>query len=280
LLLVPSNACSVWVDADRVQCEQPADCLEDRTGVADLSCIAGVCRTVESSDDGDGDCPDVETVSQGWVGIYNPSSGKRIAGASVRLCNGLDAACSDPVFDGITGPDGKVPISVPPAFSTGFYEVWAEDYVPIVVTAIRPVLVDRRGVPIPTPFDDDPGPLMAIPLLSEFERNGLYALLGGTNDPTRGAPAADLAPCLFEGKRRQIGLDLIDDASLSWCLVDGLPTQGADIVRDGVCGFINARPGFGTMTVTDLDTDEVVATAPILIRAGWISSVPISTETE
>jgi hypothetical protein len=186
-----------------------------------------------------------------------------VSGVRLDLCATDDVDCSHPFATNTTEANGEATVTVP-LEATSF-----DGYVRWTKAGWTPGMGFLKNPPIAgTPAEVLVFP-MEIPLISDSR--WVFAGLG-EGDPERGSAFVRLLDCAGNPAAGVlVTLDAADDGTgvyysrggpLSW------PAEVPYSTDDGWAVFMNVPPGPVTATAVTVDTEEVVGTVDLLVRAG------------
>jgi hypothetical protein len=284
LLLLPTGACSVILEAETVQCTQSEDCAG--IGADGATCVEGLCRvgaaTASGGGGAGGGAADPKWGCLGkvvWdeedptVPVAHSATFRRLFGEApivdmkVTACTPLDAECQEPVASGTTDDTGRVDLALFKGFG-GFMvpepPASFPEMSPSVVVVSPPLSGENSlGVPVHLTSIDELG--FAAEILEVVPNPELGHIFGLTMDCTQ-QPAGGIS----------VKVDTVSAETVTYYLnASGLPSKTAgETSVTGNAGFVNVPPGYVTVTATSAEVGKV-GTLTVLVRAGFITFVPV-----
>jgi hypothetical protein len=276
-IAMATPACSVLMDPERVQCEQPADCGD--LGFDGAECVEGTCRVLAGAGGGGGSV-DPRWACVGatqWPGsdpsmpTTHRTTFRRLFGESpiadmdVTACTQLDAGCQQPVDAGTTDAMGTVELALFYGFS-GYLRPQAPasfpEMTPSLVVTSPPVGVGNFSAP--------------VHLTSVSELDLAAQLLEVTPNPELGHLFGLAVDCdSADAGGVSVEVDKVSPETVKFYLQNGLPTKTAtETYPSGDFGFANLPPGFVTVTATSRDAGKM-GVLTVLIQPGSITYVPL-----
>lgn len=259
-----TSACSLYVDADRVQCKTDAECSERGPAFAGSTCRNSLCQPI---------------IDETWTCLDQPASGdtssatvhvnlnvvdllseKPLAALSLTLCAKLDANCSFPIAQYQSNDAGQIDVEMPSGFD-GYFQA--------VGTGIYPTLI----FPPNTSKQRAPSTLPIVPA-SFF--GTMFRGLGVTSiGDERSVILTTALDCLG---RPAPGMILdgkpTDDNTVSYVLQGGLPSPTAPTTDDtGSGGFVNIKAGSAVITSTIAASNRLAGTVGVQTRTGYLTMV-------
>jgi hypothetical protein len=260
LAVSAAAACSVVVDADRVQCKSDVDCTGRGGAFADSMCVASLCQP-----DSRWSCLDETPTPSTETGPFAVAmrtqdllTQQPKAGVKAELCNKVDVDCSAPLFTTTSDATGLLTLQVPGAFS-GYVLLQAPDVLPGLYFFNPSIDRDQEIPPI----------LMPTPLANSL----LVAQIGGTQGPNHGHALVMAEDCngSFAAGVSYATADG-DAMTKTFYSVSGLPSASATTTdSDGYGGMINLPSGAVTLTGDLAAKERTIGTISLLVRAGAIS---------
>lgn len=255
-------------------CQTTADCLAKRPDL-DLVCSQRLCVTnpvpvdLQAEQWGCTQLPgrvaDIAITHNLALILSDVNEGKRIAGAKVRLCSGLDVGCqfdpSDALTSKMTDSEGLVSFDVPDGF-TGFVLYEKEGFVPGIqmFDDVNVELIKRL-------------PGYALGKASDIAL--LASLAGGsTYDPSQGLIDLYVENCLRQPAANVRGvLDRLGPQTVEYYYAGALPSATVSASDSGGHGgFLNVPPGLLTISVRMLGETENLGRITVITRAGHVST--------
>jgi len=255
------TACSLAVNADRVQCKTKADCTSRGGLFSNAVCSNSVCQV-----DPTWACLATPAATSMQSAPYQISVGLRdlitqapVSGAQVRLCHKIDVDCAAPVSTATSDGAGDVTFSVDAPTAAGYVTVQADGYVQTLYFFNPPIDHDQTIPP--------------ISLASPTANAGLIFQLGSqpvaghgsivvSSADCTGAPAASVSYSTPNG----------DGATTAFYTVGSLPETTATATdAGGYGGLINVPAGAATLTATLTSPHAVLGTISMLVRDGAIT---------
>ena len=264
-------ACSVVLDAPKVQCASDRDCTARGPTFAGAVCVQGFCQSPTSA----------RWACLGQPAARPPASGGEVAvtmefydsvrtdqavrGIEVRPCARLDVTCTAPLGAAVASDnDGRATVTVPSGFD-GYLEMKGPGVVP--------------GL-----FFFSPAPTAAatyrIALVTPESFAGLAQAVGASLDPAQGHAFLFALDCARTFGTFADGVSYeaepVGDATRAFYLRDRLPSTSATTTDPGgVGGFANLPPGVVSLRGRVAATGDATGSVGLLIRAGTISYAPI-----
>ncbi|HVH41502.1 MAG TPA: hypothetical protein VM925_04135 [Labilithrix sp.] len=283
-------ACSLSLDADRVQCKRQEDCSGHGLDARAI-CIAGVCSepaVVVEIDAGDAEAPDARTEDPVWgclddlppaiepdptvpvrslARFYAILNSTPLAGLPVKACLPTDLTCAEPLGASVTGANGFVAFDLYHGF-TGYLDISPSAEEPDIMPSVFYVqpIPDKN---VPASEERPPGANLVkhseFAFLSgsvgkEVKQEYGHLLFGALN-----CQSAFVANTI--GRAEPISVDtftIYTDAAGTPSLTAGKTTDS------GQGGYINLPPGMVTVTL-NRDDGRRIATREVLIRKGSIT---------
>jgi len=255
------SACSLAVNADRVQCNTKADCAARGGEFLNASCIDSVCQ------------PDPT-----WACLSRPAMASTQAppyrisltvvdlvtqtpfpNAQVQLCRKIDVDCAMPIATATSDAAGALTFSVEMADFAGYVAVQANGVVPTLYFFNPPIDHDQVIPPISLA-----SPAANLGLLLQLGRQaiaGRGSIVLSSADCT-GAPAAGVSYATLDG----------DAMTSTFYTVGGLPAATATATdAGGYGGIINVPSGAATVSATLARPSADLGTISLLVRDGAIT---------
>jgi hypothetical protein len=281
-----SAACSLVVDADRVQCSTDGDCV--RAGVdPHATCIAHVCTaSVVDVDAGEVDAGDIAWRCIGKlpplaaeqstpsvtikINLFDVITNEVRPGLPLRACSWSDPTCLAPVRDSATMTDdgGNAQLLVPIGFR-GFVDV-----APTASQDILPALV--AIAPMPDYADAAALSMNArMPLLTNDELAFLLSSVQKSAGPEYGHLFFNALDCLGRGSA---GLTVhvktqSPETFVFYTDPEGTPSlTQQETSSAGYGGYMNLPPGPAIVTMSQ-STGAIIGTQQIVLRAKSITYV-------
>ena len=192
----------------------------------------------------------------GDVALSDIVSGDPMADIDISVCALSDPDCANPMGSATTDEFGNAPIDV---------------------TTAEPIYFEMSGTSFPTTLGVVHAPFEASFLSTwtvlDLETLDLFLSLatgGGTAMAGRGHVGLRIVDCInVRAEDVTFELDIADaQTSLAYFNATGLPDLSLTATTSsGEAGFANVPPGEGTLTVKVAETDEVITTRTVLIRA-------------
>lgn len=257
------GACSVLVDANRVQCSENAECTKRGPAFADSVCSAGVCEAPPLSKQWN--CPALPTNQTPsyklTLHLTDAVSVKPLPGVDASLCRKLDINCDNPVTVGVSDAKGDVTMQVDAAFD-GYVMLIGSMLVSELYTFSAPMSgnLDARAS-----------------LLTSKAAAGLAQAAGGAWLADRGLVLLDTTDC--EGKAvANVSYSVTgpkDASSYVFYTVTNFPTNDATATDEsGYGGVVNLLPGVATIAATlasGTANERAVGNVSLNVRAGFIT---------
>lgn len=253
-------ACSLTVNAERVQCRTKADCESRGGAFANANCIDFVCKAdpaweclSERSTPSTQHPPFHVVVTLADLVTRTP-----VANAQIKLCRKLDVDCTTPVSTATSDANGGVTLSVDTADFTGYLAVQASGIVPTLYFFNPPVDRDQA---------------ITVSLTSPIAYGGLLFQLGRQpiaghgsivilSADCTGAPAAGVTYSTANG----------DGVTAAFYTVASLPTLSATATGpDGYGGLINVPAGAATVATSLVSPHTDLGTISLLVQDGAIT---------
>jgi hypothetical protein len=260
LVVGAATACSVLVDADRVQCTSDTDCTSRGGAFSESMCVKSLCQP-----DSRWSCLDDTPTPSTAVGPFavvmqttDLLTQQPRANVKADLCNKVDVECSTPLYTATSDATGFLTMQVPSAFS-GYVLLQAPDLLPGLYFFNPPIDRDQEIPPI----------LMPTPLAN----NLLVGQIGGTQGPNHGNALITAHDCqgTFADGVTFVTADG-DAMTKTFYSSRGLPSASATATdSDGYGGMINLPSGAVTVTGSLSANGRTVGTISLLVRAGGIS---------
>jgi hypothetical protein len=253
-------ACTLTVNADRVQCSTSADCVSRGGAFANARCVDSVCKAD----------PAWECLSaQATPSTQNPPfriavtlrdliTQMPVANAQVKLCRKIDVDCATPAGTAVSDGSGGVTFSVDMIDFAAYLAVQADGIVPTLYFFNPPIDHDQA---------------VLISLASPAANVGLLLQLGRQPIPGHGnvvilaadctgAPAAGVSYATTSG----------DGMTSSFYTVKSLPTVTATATdADGYGGLVNVPVGAATVTASLANPRADLGTISLLVQDGAIT---------
>jgi hypothetical protein len=260
LVVSAATACSVLVDADRVQCRSDTDCTSRGGAFSDSMCVQSLCQP-DSRWSCLGGTPTPSTAPGPFAVTMHTSdllTQQPRANVQADLCNKVDVECSTPLYTATSDATGLVTMQVPGAFS-GYVLLQAPDVLPGLYFFNPPIDHDQEIPPI----------LMPTPLAN----NLLVGQIGGTQGPNHGNALITAHDCQGAAAAGVTFATADGDAmTKTFFSSRGLPSASATATdSDGYGGMINLPSGAVTVTGSLSADGRTVGTISLLVRAGGIS---------
>ncbi|HET9958284.1 MAG TPA: hypothetical protein VFQ61_27505, partial [Polyangiaceae bacterium] len=231
------TACSLSIDADRVQCKETADCRALGQAFSDTVCINQICRA-----DPKWACLDdpEPIVSEGTgpfevklplIVLNAPAPNNKLPGASVKVCTRLDGDCLNPLDTLESDEDGILNLTLNANFS-GYLEVQKQGFTTTLYFFNPPITRSQT--------------LANLSLSPTQLREGIVGLLQAS--PERGDILVQALDCTGKqapGVRLELGEGKTSQAeAIQYYLEDNTPARGRDETDvTGYGGFLNVNPG-------------------------------------
>jgi hypothetical protein len=263
--LSSSLACSLTINADRVQCRSDGDCTSRGPEFADSVCIGNLCQVPPAWA-----CLDTAPTPSTELPPYPVKmhavdliSRAPVPNVSAQLCRKIDVDCAMPVATATSDSAGSFMFSIDANFS-GYVTLLNDAYVPTLYF-FNPAVDRAQEIP-------------PISLASPFANAGLLLQLGRQALPDRGnvvvqsfdctgQPAADVRYSTPSG----------DEMTAPFYTVDGLPTATATATdKGGYGGVINLPMGSATVVATLTKPMATLATISVLVRSGAITYTQVA----
>jgi len=136
LICNATSACSLYVDANRVQCKTDTDCSGRGPAFAGSTCNDSLCEPVIDETWTCLDQPASNDSSSTTVhvnlNVVDLLSEKPLSGLSLTLCSKLDANCSFPIAQYASNDGGQIDVEMPAGF---------DGYLQAEGTGIYPTLI-------------------------------------------------------------------------------------------------------------------------------------------
>jgi hypothetical protein len=198
-----------------------------------------------------------------WLQMNDYLTGAPVSGASVKLCRVTDEPCDAPIAGPLTtGADGLAtfPGIVPSPAGAGFYfEVTGASLFPALY------FLDPEPIAADVTF--------AWSFVSAAAAMGLNR--GVPLDPSRGQIVLSIHGCFDPSAA---GATLVgegpgfDSFSVPIYLRNGLPVTGVTTTdQTGIAGFLNVKPGNVTLKAEVASTQQLVGSAVVFVRAGYVT---------
>jgi hypothetical protein len=260
LWALSTSACSLTIDADRVQCSVDADCAARGSAFAGAMCLDQVCQP-----NAQWAClsrtPTPSTTKGPFkvdvLAITDAVSQQKIAGATLKLCRKIDVGCQSPVLSTTTDASGAASFSID-ATLTGYVEVSAAGFLPTLYF-FNPPIDGNRTVP-------------TIPISTELAHSAVLRTLGLTPDEGRGTVVMATVDC--NGKTAAdvaFSVSNMDSSSKVFYYVDGLPTAAAATTSSGYGGVANVPAGAVTFNATVVKGGLALPPVSLVVRGGALS---------
>lgn len=280
-------ACSLVVDAERVQCTKSTDCLA--RGVESV-CSRNVCIAATSSGGGTDAGAETSTPVDPVYGcITNPapkpapepnvpvrdgvtaadvSTQERLEGLDVRACLETDTNCATPYATGTTDENGTFATSLF-AGMNGYYELSTGTKFPELFGLV--LYLDPR--PSRDAFDAGPGTLRPASIIPRVGVDIIGSGFGKTVKPIYGHVSFGVKFCSDEFAADAIvrAEPISSDTFVFYTDSGGSPglTQGKTS-SNGHGGFVNLPPGRITLSVTH-ESGRAIVTRDVIIRADMVT---------
>jgi hypothetical protein len=260
-VLVWVSACSLTVDADRVQCSTNADCSARGEAFEGSACIDAVCVA-----DAKWACLDTPVTRVPAPGpfrvpfvVQHLVTQAPLAGITARLCRRIDVTCKDPVSEELlTDAQGQVSFSVTSGFD-GYAHFQGAEIIDGLYFFNPPVVSDQPVAAVSI------GDADVMKLLAEqagaAQKPERSIILLAARDCT-GAPASGVT----------FTTSASDPEAKQFYSEQGLPS-GSALRTDssGYGGLLNAAAGSVTFTAKVESTGRTLGQATLLARAGAIT---------
>lgn len=182
-----------------------------------------------------------------------------VSNIALVACNKNDLACDSPVVRATSGMDGRAVLKVPANFAGYLQQTESRSYGPGLYfpPALLPVDMDLRNFPI----------------FQVGAAAGLGLALGAALDPQRGHIMLVSEDCMGYGVPGVVFSSAQADArTVQFYVRDQTPTTSVmDTPAEGTGGFMNLPPGVVVINAKEMKSGIELATASVLIRAGFIS---------
>jgi hypothetical protein len=269
------------------ECAKDADCAE-RLG-ATATCVDKKCFGLEPQCEADGDCvargpeymggrcadrqclpnpkwrcepaavPSPSDTVELRVPVIDALALSYVPNISLVACNKNDLACDAPVVKATSGMDGRAVLKVPANFAGYLQQTDSTAYGPGLYfpPALLPMDTDRRNFPI----------------FRIGATTGLALALGAGLDPSRGHIMLVSEDCMgLAVPGVAFSTPQADMKTVQFYVRDQTPTTSAmDTPPEGTGGYMNLPPGVIVINAKEVKTGIELATATVLIRAGFIS---------
>lgn len=250
-------ACTLTVDANRVQCRTQADCTARGSAFVNATCIDSICQ-----------------LDPAWACLSEPASPSTqappftisvtardlvsqspVSNAQIRLCRKLDVDCASPVATSVTDATGATTFMGSASDFSGYLQVAADGVVPTLYF-FNPAIDRNQSV--------------ALTLASPAANFGLLLQLGQQPVPGHGNIVISSSDCTGKPAAGVVySTPGGDDKSLPFYTVATLPTgtaHGTD--GGGYGGVVNVPAGATTVTATLASSHAELGTISLLVRDG------------
>jgi hypothetical protein len=259
-------SCSVFADADRVQCSATADCTRRGGAFASTVCVDSFCEA-----DPAWSCLEP---NRALAGSTQPSATYQVqltlidlvtrqplAGVGAELCRKLDVECTSPLnAASVTSADGNIAFTAPAGFD-GYVLFRDAKIVPTLFFFGGPIARSEQLPPVPLP-----SPMVVTLLTAQTGtplQSGHGLIVLQTNDCERRSSAGI-----------SVSTDDGDGSTRAFYWIGGLPTTGAKMTdQAGFGGLVNAPEGAIAVTGSLADTGRKLTTTGLLVRAGYLTFV-------
>lgn len=259
--LLSACACSLTLDADRVQCSTDADCTARGSRFTGSTCVDSVCvaepkwacldaPAKPSTDPGPFRAPFI---------VQNLVTQAPLEGVRVNLCRKIDVTCSDPISEELlTDSQGLVTFSVNAGFD-GYAYFQGDDIIDGLYFFNPPVAADQP---------------LAMVSIGNAQVTALLALqAGATQDADRGVILLAARDCTgAPAPGVTFTTSGSDEDAIPFYSEQGLPS-GTAVQTDsaGYGGLLNASAGSVTFTAKLESTGRTLGQVTLLARAGSIT---------
>jgi hypothetical protein len=278
-----SSACSLSVDAERVQCLTDLDCTKGNRGLSAGVCVESLCEVAPewscllgreatraedaaTASDGalDATAPEVPasplaepTLVDVSLPILDMPGLTPAIGLAARLCRKLDVDCAAPLAE-INDSEGAFSFSVESPFE-GYLRIDAPERLPVMYF-LNPPLRDGEALP-------------PVSLMDEASMGDLMQGLDIELSPEHGIAVLTTEDCLGGYSPGVVyETSSADMLTRTFYALDGLPSASvAQTDASGYGGFVNLPSGSVSVSGRLSTSEQPLATISLLIRPGVIS---------
>lgn len=258
-----SSACSMVVDAERVQCTTDADCTRRKGDFVGSVCVDSVCKTNPTWQ-----CLDEPPSGESLTGeihlstrVVSMGAKQPLTGITVALCAKLDVTCLDPQSTFTSGSMGELDIVMRAGFD-GYLKAEGQGLSPTLF--FFPLLYESRD-------------LGSLPMTNPAFSAALFQQLGTAFTGDRGVITFSVLNC---ARQPAAGVVLTSSTAdldtIPFYLVNGLPSRDVKMTDTvGVGGFVNVPIGTMLLTATLAAEKRKLDLVSVVTRPGYLSMVLI-----
>jgi hypothetical protein len=266
LICGATSACSLYVNAERVQCKTDTDCSERGPAFAGSTCRDSLCQPVIDEtwtcldQPASNDSSSTTTTVHVNLNVEDLLSEKPLSGLSLTLCAKLDATCSQPIAQYTSNDSGQIDV----VMKAGF-----DGYLQAEGSGIYPTLI----------FPPNTSRQRASSTLPIVPASFFGTMFRGIDVTSIGADRSVILTTALDCLGRPApGMILsgqpTDDSTVPYVIQDGLPSRTAPTTDDtGTGGFVNIKEGSAFITSTIASSNRVAGTVAVQTRSGYLSMV-------
>jgi len=264
LICSAASGCSLYVDANRVQCKTDTDCSERGSAFAGSTCRDSLCQPVIDETWTCLDQPASDESSSTTVhvnlNVVDLLSEKPLSGLSLTLCSKLDANCSFPIAQYTSNDGGQIDVAMPAGFD-GYLQAGGSGIYPAL---IFPPNTSKQRAP------------STLPIVPASFFGTMFLGIGVTSiGDDRSVILTTALDCLGRPAPGMIlNSQPTDDNTVPYVLQGGLPSSTAPTTDDtGSGGFVNIKAGSAVITSTIASSNRLAGTVAVQTRPGYLTMV-------
>jgi hypothetical protein len=262
-----NSGCSVYIDADRVQCKTDADCADRGTAFAGSVCRNSLCQPLVDETWACLDAPVTReppsTTVHVNMTVVDLLSQKPVSGLTITLCAKLDANCSWQLGQFQSNDSGQLDVAMPAGFD-GYFQAEGAGIYPTLI--FPPSTAKQR-------------PASTLPVVSASFFPTMFRGIGVSSiGDDRSVILTTALDCLgrpASGMRLQS--EETDDNTVPYVIQGGLPNKAAAVTDEtGSGGFVNIKAGSAVITSTIDVSNRLAGTVAVQTRTGYLTMVLVT----